>query len=634
MTLESNNTTRRLIIYFLFDQDGIVDRYIPNMLKDLRKSCTELCVVSNGDLEEKSRTVLESLTDKLVIRDNIGFDVWAYKEAMASYGWDRLNHYDEIVLMNYTIMGPVYSLSEMFEDMNAKDLDFWGLTKFHGVKTDPYHTKYGYLPEHIQSHFIAVRKSMFSSPEFRYYWDTMPPILDYEDAVGKHEAIFTKHFSDMGYRWACFVDTADMEGYSWYPLMFSPTKLIRDYRCPVFKRRSFFDPVSDYYSFLDQSPAVELMEYLEQHTSFDTNMIWENLLRTNHLTDIKNTLNLNYIVPASVPDTDVSMQKTGKAALIIEIGNEKSITTLFLYAESMPVDSDIYLVATGLVDVKPVRSQFENGQWNSVHVISGKKNNQSPWIIPAETLEQYEAVCFVHDQKSVSGEWELWEESKLDYCFSNLLPGTASVENIIRLFRQNPRLGLLIPPPSLSGKSYELLGREWSSHYSAVKAKFDELRLRCPITPNKEPVWPMENMFWFRPDAFNTILQDDNKNWQLKAGIEDKDSASSYLYPYIAQSAGYYTAWIVSEANAKEEWTKHSFMLREMDKRLFTSFGTKDFNGLINTMDAYIPHPNAHGNPLSAAFALKHRIKRHCPAFVWKIAKKSYHLFGGTKWNE
>ena len=80
--------------------------------------------------------------------------------------------------------------------MDAKDLDFWGVTKFHKYENgDPFGTiKVGYIPEHIQSHFIAVRNSMIKSKQFQNYWNKMGEINDYRDAVGKHEAMFTKRF--------------------------------------------------------------------------------------------------------------------------------------------------------------------------------------------------------------------------------------------------------------------------------------------------------------------------------------------------------------------------------------------------------------------------------------------------------
>lgn len=105
-------------------------------------------------------------------------------------------------MLNSTIMGPVFPFCETFKKMDQRsDIDFWGITKFFKYKPDPlYNISYGYIPDHIQSHFIAVRKSMFESVHFKSYWENMPMINSYIDAVGKHEAIFTKKFSDLGYK--------------------------------------------------------------------------------------------------------------------------------------------------------------------------------------------------------------------------------------------------------------------------------------------------------------------------------------------------------------------------------------------------------------------------------------------------
>lgn len=87
-------------------------------------------------MNEAGEKILSSYTNNLIVRPNEGFDVWAYKTAMESYGWEKLVSFDEVVLFNATIMGPVYPFSEMFETMDQRDLDFWGITKFHKVPQD------------------------------------------------------------------------------------------------------------------------------------------------------------------------------------------------------------------------------------------------------------------------------------------------------------------------------------------------------------------------------------------------------------------------------------------------------------------------------------------------------------------
>ena len=70
----------RLAIFFFYDQDGIVDDYIPYMLEDLNRNVSELLVVCNGKLTGEGRAKFAKLTSHVLIREDSGCDVWAYKE--------------------------------------------------------------------------------------------------------------------------------------------------------------------------------------------------------------------------------------------------------------------------------------------------------------------------------------------------------------------------------------------------------------------------------------------------------------------------------------------------------------------------------------------------------------------------
>lgn len=141
MILTSDTPINRLGIFFFYDAQGVVDDYVLKLLDGFMPHFSDLTIVCNGKLNDAGREKLLRYTSKLIVRENKGFDVWAYKTALDSYGWHKLEQFDEIVLFNATIMGPVYPFSEMFEAMSKRDLDFWGITKFHRVEHDPFWTQ-------------------------------------------------------------------------------------------------------------------------------------------------------------------------------------------------------------------------------------------------------------------------------------------------------------------------------------------------------------------------------------------------------------------------------------------------------------------------------------------------------------
>ena len=116
---------KRLGIFFFYEKNGDVDDFITYYLRDLARNLTELIVVCNGKLSKQGRAAFEEFTDQIIVRENKGLDVWAYKTALDHYGWQRLSEFDEVVMTNSTLMGPVRPLKEMFDAMAERiNLDF------------------------------------------------------------------------------------------------------------------------------------------------------------------------------------------------------------------------------------------------------------------------------------------------------------------------------------------------------------------------------------------------------------------------------------------------------------------------------------------------------------------------------
>lgn len=292
---------KRLGIYFFFDKQGIVDRYVDYVLQDFHQHVEKLIVVCNGELNEEGRKLFEKYTSDIIVRENKGFDVWAYKTALDSEGWDKLVTYDEVILMNYTIMGPVYPLQEMFDTMDQRtELDFWGITKSFSLDSaiaqELWQCPYGHIPQHIQSSFMSFRRSIVSSTVFQKYWDEMPMIKTYHESGGKHEQFITKYFEENGFQWDCYTNYDDMDEKSFTscPLIVAPLEVVKKRRSPFFKRRTFFTTKLDYEQSVPM--AKEFLDFLEQETSYDTSMIYCNLIRTCNQRDLVENFLLFHIV--------------------------------------------------------------------------------------------------------------------------------------------------------------------------------------------------------------------------------------------------------------------------------------------------------------------------------------------------
>lgn len=628
----------RLVIYFFYDADGIVDRYVPYMLEEMKKNSSEIFVVVNGKLTPEGRDIFKKITSKVFVRDNVGFDVWAYKEAMEQYGWDKLAEFDEVVLMNHTIMGPVYPFSEMFEEMNKRDLDFWGLTVYHKQTVNPYNICYGYIPEHIQSHFIVVRNSLITSMEFHNYWDNRPLITRYEDAVGQHEAIFTKHFADLGFAWDKYIDTDDVKDFTGYPLMWCPIKLITEKRCPIFKRRMFFHNYIDTLDNINGSEARNLIKFLRDRKLYDVDLIFENIIRSYNMADIKNSLNLSWILPKSHSNLK---NTNSKIALVIHIYFDDLIDYCYNYALSMPKTCDIIITTDKEEKAKAIEKKFKEGSvWNNViiMVIENRGRDVSSLLVAAEPyIMQYDYICFAHDKKVTQLDAGIKGYYFSERCFENVLGSKEYVQNIIERFDSDPFLGMLCPPPPNCSDYYSSLGLEWGINYENTKKLYDKLKLKSPIDINKEPIAPLGTMFWFRAKAMKKLLE---PKWQYTDFPKEPNSTDGTLlhaieriYPFVIQDAGYYCAWCLNDDYAQSELTDLSYMLRNINTRLFAMYGAMKYNTVIFRLDYELGATHTKTKPISRRqYKFKSFCKKITPKPIWNFMKKIYHKLGGKRW--
>ena len=568
---------KRVAIYFFYDKDGIVDGYVDYFLEDLKKNLDRLIVVCNGKLTSEGRKKFSKYTSEIIVRENKGFDVWAYKEGIEYIGWDNLKNYDELIMLNMTIMGPIYPFKEMFDEMDSrKDLDFWGITKFHKFPVDPWGLiQYGYIPEHIQSHFIAVRKPMLKSYEFKQHWEKMRMINTYFESVSYHESIFTKKFNDKGFKSDTYVNSNDLKDFTDHPIIDYPKKIIKEDKCPIFKRRSFFNSYDDFLTRSMGRSSLELFKYIEKNTNYDVNLIWDNILRVENMYDIKNTLHLNYNLPSDY--SLLEYNKSQKIGLFFHIYFEDLIEECFHYVSNVPEYTDIFITTdeeNKKIKIENKFSKLKNKV--DVKVIENRGRDVSAFLVPnREEILKYDIACFAHDKKTKQLHPELKGEEFKYKCLENILGNKNFVSNIIDLFIKNPRLGLLSPPAPNHAEFYGNFGREWGENYDITIELLKDLNIKSNVDKSKAPIAPYGTMFWFRPKAMKKLLE---KTWVYKDFPEEPNKIDGTIlhaieraYPFVVQEAGFYSANVLNEEFSRIEMTNLGFMLSSLNKTLYSN---------------------------------------------------------------
>jgi len=619
---------KRLGIFFFFDAQGIVDSYVETLLTDMVKNLSELVIVVNGELTAKSYARLTAFTDNIILRENKGLDAWAYKTAMESYGWDRLIEFDEIVLFNATIMGPVYPFEEMFTEMAGRDIDFWGITWFHLAPGDPFgHSLEGYLPRHLQSHFHAYRRSLVCSKAFQDYWDNLPQINSYEESVGLHEAPFTQRFERLGFVSDVYVNTEDLEGFTLQPILFTPKQLIAERRCPIFKRRSFFHSYEDVLHQAVGNATVELYEYLRDHTDFDTNLIWDNALRSMNMADLVKNLQLTYVLPTQTVTREPKQQKV---ALIAHLYYMDLVEPTLEYIRNMPEGIDIFLSTSSPEKVEQVKVACQGLPYNiEVRLVENRGRDVGPFLVGwKDVVQNYDVVCYTHDKKVTQLSPYSVGDGFAYKCFENLLPTRDFVKNVIATFDAEPRLGFLTPTPPNHADYFPVYTLGWGPNFDRTEALLHELGINVPLDPDKEPVAPLGSMFWFRPKALKPLFDHDWQWEEFPPEPCDIDGtimhAIERAHGYVAQGAGYYCGWLFSDSFARIELTNLSFYVRDLTSAIADRWGRATETQMVQMIQA----------PPTTRQWLKGRLNRWVPsAFQPALkgpARRVYHKLRGA----
>ncbi len=552
-------SSNRCGIFLYYDRQGKVDEYVIYLLNSIRPFLKNLLVVCNGEISEDAHARFNSVADEVMIRENEGFDVGGYRAGIFHIGLDKLSEYEETILFNYTFFGPLYPFQEMFDKMDDMDLDFWGITRHYKVDPDPYGTnRYGYMPEHIQSHFMTLRRDFINSKDYRDFITNLKNPTSYVESICEYETIFTKHFEDLGYKWDTYVDTSEYKEYCYCPIMFYLKDMIEKNRCPIIKRRSFFTDYNDFLLNTCGEPSVEAYDYIKKNLDYDLNMVWDNLLRLENMTEISKAMHLNFMIPANEAYETCGEQSV---SVSVYVESAKHYERYIKYLNQIPQSMELYLIGTD-EKLSAIPENFIGRKYKKCII------DKNDYITAYKKFESYIkdydiagilVMADVEVEKPYSS-YDSWQYGD----WENLLGTECIIRNIVSVFSENERLGMLVPPEPDYGILFEKRADGWYNSFDEVAEylKANDCNVSCKI--DEPPAAPFGGSFFIRTKAFCDYLKEDeepDKNILLMAQV------------YMVQKQGYYTGVCYNNEYAAIETTNLDYMMRELNKVVFEKYG-------------------------------------------------------------
>lgn len=229
---------KRLCLFAHYDRNDLIDDYVTNYLRELHGAGAEIifCTTSTN-LPDEQIDKIRDLCSLIIVRQNIGYDFASYREAVFAAG--DLGAYDQLILANDSVYGPISELEPAFRKMSETDADFWGITD-----------SYEFAP-HLQSYFMVFSSAVFNSSAFKSFWAGFANYARKGVLIQKGELGLSKILSRAGfrmgslceYRRICAENPDQLERYrsklrggrSLNPTHYFWDLIIRKYGCPFVK---------------------------------------------------------------------------------------------------------------------------------------------------------------------------------------------------------------------------------------------------------------------------------------------------------------------------------------------------------------------------------------------------------------
>ena len=264
---------KKALVYVIFESEARLQEYKLRFLQALAPLVDDVIVVVNGQLHNDDINSLENY-GRVLTRDNKGYDTAAFREGIFAFGKDKLKDYDQLLLVNDTNIGPMRDLSQVFQEMADKQLDFWGISFGEEQEDVTRENPYGYIPKHLQSYFLVIEKLMLNDDVFYEYWTHLTDTDSRDKAIGRHETRFTKHFADLGYRFDAVV-----QEYEDSAMYIHPLKMLKA-GSPLVKYTALknYDEDQFLWQGLDRDSEVpDLLEFISEETDYPVSIL-ENIV--------------------------------------------------------------------------------------------------------------------------------------------------------------------------------------------------------------------------------------------------------------------------------------------------------------------------------------------------------------------
>ena len=486
---------KRLLLYVHFNKYNRVSSHVYYQLTQMRPLFSRVVFITNSHLSQENQDKLRSqkLMDDFLQRENIGFDFAAWRDGMNHIGFDNLDSYDIVTVMNDTCFGPLWDVKEHYLSYEKQDeIDFWGLTNNRATKQ---------FKEHIQSYFITFKKAVIQSEAFHNFWENIQNHADIQRVIDDYETQVTTTLLDAGFQYDVVFDTTKEDASHMLHADFSyynPTAIL-NHRVPFIKVKAIDN---------NQHITPYLLNDIQKNSTYPIDLIVSHMSEINY-PDFSYLLGHKYVKKRE--RVDLKNQKVAVHLHVFYVDLLEEFLTAF---KQFHFSYDLF-ITTDSDDKKAEIEEFlsANSQEAQIFVTGNIGRDVLPMLKLKNYLSTYDFVGHFHTKKSKEADFwagQSWREELIDMLVK-------PADNILAQLQQNPKIGLVIADMPTFFR-YNKIVDAWNEHLIApeMNTLWQKMGMTKKIDFNAFHTFVMSygTFVWFKYDAlkplFDLNLTDDD----------------------------------------------------------------------------------------------------------------------------
>ena len=188
---------RRVAVFAAFDRNNQISPHVVFYIRALSKVASDIIFVADNPLDDRELAKIKPYITHAICGRHGEYDFGSYKRGYI-YARDAglLKTASALLLCNDSCFGPISDLGAVFEAMDARSCDFWGITESE---------QFNY---HLQSYFICLLRSAFARPAFEQFITSVKAEKTVQDVIFQYELKLTKTLTDDGLKPAALITKA------------------------------------------------------------------------------------------------------------------------------------------------------------------------------------------------------------------------------------------------------------------------------------------------------------------------------------------------------------------------------------------------------------------------------------------